>query len=356
MTVAGTSRLVRIYADTRWTFRPRGTCFGYLEGVWNLLATSMLLLSAQPTLSAPPPQALPVIGGELVEGTAWSSVVAVYVVHSDTETGELCTGILVSPEIVLTAGHCLTSVVAADQLTLFFGPTVYTQNSAFIGTATEFGLHADYCPSSEECPWDRFDFGFIRLAEKVNGVEYIPPLIEQSEWDEAVLAEDAVVRLVGFGATREVDDSSDLEMDELGYKREVGLSIQTFSPSGYELLAGDNGRDSCNGDSGGPVFIQLADGSYRLLGITSRGVPPCGTGEGIYGVVATALPWLRDATSVDLDPACGQLGDPSCLDTTPPEEQESGCNCNYSGDERSHWLWIGFLVGGLVRRRSSRPS
>jgi len=279
-------------------------------------------------------------------------VVAVYVSHIEAGEGELCTGVLVSPEIVLTAAHCLTNVIHTDQLTVFFGPTVYTDKPSFIGSAIEFGLHPDYCPSSDDCPWDRFDFGYVRLGQQLSGVTFVPPLVAQSEWDSAVLAEDADIKLVGFGATRDAEDGPELEMDELGYKREVSFPIQRFSPSGFEVVAGESGRDSCNGDSGGPVFIELATGEQRLLGITSRGVPPCGSGEGIYGVVATALPWIAEATGVALDPGCNVPGGPGCVDTTPPEPDESGCNCMYSPRPATPAALVAaVLLLGLRRRR-----
>jgi endonuclease G len=54
--------------------------------------------------------------------------------------------------------------------------------------------------------------------------------------------------------------------------------------SDYEFVAGGEGYDSCNGDSGGPAYI-IVDGQRKVAGLTSRGIKstfrPCGDG-GIY--------------------------------------------------------------------------
>jgi secreted trypsin-like serine protease len=58
--------------------------------------------------------------------------------------------------------------------------------------------------------------------------------------------------------------------------------------SGREIVAGAPSldKDTCNGDSGGPLYVQSSDGSLYLAGTTSRptgtpGLRPCGNG-GIY--------------------------------------------------------------------------
>jgi secreted trypsin-like serine protease len=56
-------------------------------------------------------------------------------------------------------------------------------------------------------------------------------------------------------------------------------------------------RDTCHGDSGGPLFSKRPDGSFVQVGITSWG-QGCGVGDqGLYGIytrVAQFAPWVRE--------------------------------------------------------------
>ena len=55
------------------------------------------------------------------------------------------------------------------------------------------------------------------------------------------------------------------------------------------------GVDSCNGDSGGPLFSQeYKDGPLFLEGVVSYGTRVCGIGlPGVYTKTAYYLPWIR---------------------------------------------------------------
>ena len=71
-----------------------------------------------------------------------------------------------------------------------------------------------------------------------------------------------------------------------------------FSLNESQICAGgENGRDSCNGDSGGGLYIQNREdggsGLWYHIGIVSFGSKVCGDGNpGVYTRIATYLPWI----------------------------------------------------------------
>ncbi len=59
---------------------------------------------------------------------------------------------------------------------------------------------------------------------------------------------------------------------------------------------GETGKDSCNGDSGGPAVVQQFAGSQMIqVGVVSFGSSVCGSSQraGVYTKVADFLPWIE---------------------------------------------------------------
>jgi MYXO-CTERM domain-containing protein len=257
----------------------------------------------------------------------------------DHTLAHLCSGTLIAPRIVLTAAHCIPPELEASKIAVYFGSRMTSHQQASV---KRFGIHPDACV--EDCDPEAHDFAFLEINEDVHGFDLIPPLTTQEEWDEAMIVGQPVT-LVGFGAVRDAEEenAAPLREDERGYKRFVTTRIAKFTSHKLELLAGETGKDTCGGDSGGPAFVQLADKSWRQVGVTSRGVRPCGTGRGYYGVPYFVLPWLRDETGVDLLPA--DCADADCIDVS-----SEGCGCR-AAPEGS---WALGLLGLLGWRRRSR--
>jgi secreted trypsin-like serine protease len=104
------------------------------------------------------------------------------------------------------------------------------------------------------------------------------------------------VRLAGFGNTDVFSGGG------YGRRRMVDVPLASSDPVfgadlETEFVAGAPflDRDSCNGDSGGPAYLE-SDGVWYLAGATSRAtasaIRPCGDG-GIYTRVGVFEDWVR---------------------------------------------------------------
>ncbi|MDX2090197.1 MAG: trypsin-like serine protease [Kofleriaceae bacterium] len=297
------------------------------------IACCFLLISS---LAAAQPA--PVVGGSKVPTGAWPDVAAVI-----AEAGT-CSGTLVAPDVVLTAGHCID--IAPYEVVL--ASTDYARGGERIAVKAARAFPAW---------WDRFDAGVLILERAARTP---PRLVASACTANALLKNGTPLRIVGFGATTPAGDDRNTRLYEAtipildAYCETDESCGEAARPKG-EFTAGGRGTDSCFGDSGGPAFVDTPAGP-ALVGVVSRGldVPgqPCGNG-GVYVRADKLISWIQSVTS-------RQLTRTSCdgpRDAAEPVE-EGGCMAA-PGTAGGAWataslLWV--LARARNRRRGgSRP-
>lgn len=224
------------------------------------------------TGAAPPPQ--PIWGGTVVEECGWPTTVYM----------DGCTGTLVHPEVVVFASHCMFFSGGSGPAFASFGETI-DQPARQVATQS-CTMFPGWVPDESGLGKD---VAFCVLAEPILDVPIVPILMG---CEAEVLAPGQEITLVGYGVTNN---------GSAGIKNEVVTTVNALEGAA-EVNVGGNGTSSCNGDSGGPAYVRLPDGGWRVFGVTSRGVSGSCADASIYGLIHRHVQWIEDGSGIDVTP------------------------------------------------------
>jgi MYXO-CTERM domain-containing protein len=238
----------------------------------RLLAVAPLVASLCACDATPPPAesiVQPIYGGQLASACQWPTTVLL------PSAG--CSGTLVHPSIIITAAHCGIKI-----------------SNAVLGEDEKKPartLPIEYCRvfQGENGP-SRTDYAFCKLKTPVTDVPIVPILMG-CETDILKVGQKVIV--AGFG------DSG----NNVGYgtKRWVETTINQVSAT-RAIQVGGMGKAPCYGDSGGPAFVKLADGSWRAFGIDSAGLADSCTAGDVMAMMHEAVPWIEQQSGLDITP------------------------------------------------------
>jgi trypsin len=212
----------------------------------------------------------------------------------------LCTGTLVTPDWVLSAGHCGSVTGAAVASPASWPPQLInvrvggvTQSDGEKRTASRVVVHPNYLATMG------YDISLIQLSQSSTmAPTQVAGAGERSTWTAGTLE-----TIVGWGTTEEGGDLP----DNLQEAR-VPITTDAYCAGAYSdfdpatmVCAGfpEGGVDTCQGDSGGPMFGRTSAGVLRVVGATSWGEGCARPGKpGVYARVADEAlrPWIAQTT------------------------------------------------------------
>jgi hypothetical protein len=217
-------------------------------------------------------------------------------------TREICSGVVLEGNVVLTAAHCFCNNTIRE---------VHTGAAVFRGTSISV-VGVPRTMSTDACDGGRggTDVGllYLPLATSLPSVR----LATQSDLASLSSRRPNVLRLVGYGLTKDgglgAKNYVDLPVASPDCAGSVSLSAGRVPDADYygclvnrELVAGAVGldADACGGDSGAPLILEDG-GAAAVVAISSRSVSrrrSCGDGA-VYSLCdTTVVSFLQSATA-----------------------------------------------------------
>src|SRR5215204_4447501 len=212
----------------------------------------------------------------------------------------LCTGTLITPNWVLTAGHC-SNITAGTVASPASWPPLLI--SVRVGAVTRSDgerlgvsrvvMHPDYLLTSG------YDISLLQLSNSST----TPPTQVAGSGERSIWTAGTMETIVGWGVTSEGGSPSDRLQEA-----RVPITTDSYCAGAYSdfdpqtmVCAGfpEGGVDTCQGDSGGPMFGRTSAGELRVVGTTSFGEGCARPGKPrVYGRVAddTVRPWIAQTT------------------------------------------------------------
>lgn len=222
-----------------------------------------------------------IVGGEEADPGAWPWMAALVDADADSVFyGHECGGALIQSNWILTAGHCVYGLKPYD-LEVVVGIHDLKRDAATRIGVEKIILHPDYDDYSLEN-----DIALMQLSKHLTTA--IIPLASSS-----TVIEGKTGVALGWGYTSYYGNMSEILLQAslaIVSNKTCNEAFNAYNNWYYDnpvtedmVCAGDplGKRDSCTGDSGGPLIVLDGD-IWRLAGVVSWG-EKCAE-EGLYGV------------------------------------------------------------------------
>ncbi len=247
----------------------------------TLLALTLLLALAGPAQARAGARAS-IVGGAPASSAEWPW--AAFVLALDRhDNGYICTGTVIAPTLVLTAGHCVEDIATGKRTPI--GRYTVVTGSSDIRNKSQRQL-SRVSKAALFPGFNRFklhgDAGLLILKTPTTA----PPLALAGPEDAALLAPRQATGIAGWGnrganllarQTLVLRQAQTFVQRRTFCRNHAGVYYPFYNSSSQlcTFTPTPPRTGTCHGDSGGPAVALREDGTPVQIGITSLGPPNC---------------------------------------------------------------------------------
>jgi secreted trypsin-like serine protease len=273
-----------------------------LKGLFAGLCLALLSLALAAPASASSGAHASIVGGTTANNEEWPW--AAFILAADKKgEGFSCSGSVIAPNLVLTAGHCVEDIITGRKTPLPEYAVVTGSSDVRDATLRQVSKvkRAILYPN-----FNRFkvhgDAALLELATPTTA----PALALATDTDAALLAANTPTWIAGWGLAgplRKLTRTPVLRRGATFVQQRLycrnharayypffnySSQLCTITPPGFSI-------GTCHGDSGGPALAFREDGTPVQIGITSLGAADCDTHlPDIFTRVDKIYPWLAE--------------------------------------------------------------
>jgi secreted trypsin-like serine protease len=232
-----------------------------------VLLVMLFFVTVQGDNSTAPPED-EIVGGNPVD----SATDYPYYAYWDVVGG--CGATFIAPDMLLSAAACIPDTSSKNNV--LFGDSSLDIGNDLVERDVDFTIpHPDYNSFTRE-----YDFAVLKVTGTVTPIDYVQLAQSNGMEDPMLLGE--LLTVIGFGLTEDGFSNTLLEVTVPYVTHDVCDSGDYTDLISEEVMvcAGEEGKDFCDGDTGGPLF----DVNKVQVGVASTGFG-CGE-DGLPGVYA----------------------------------------------------------------------